>query len=144
MARAGRVLCYGLTHNGAGTFLRVKDSDATTQAYTALLRSGLMYAGDENNEKDLYAFTPILGSQTGHVDVHVRLYGCDNPAISPELLCDVLLDEPTVVNEVSVFFRNIYFQDEIEVTVSGVRVDLSARQYKLARVGSDGVTRSAF
>lgn len=144
LARAGRVLRYGLTNEGAERFLRVKDSDASDDKYSALLRSGLTYAGDENNEKDLHAFVPILSSQTANVDVSVRLYGCDNPAIEPELLCDVVLDEPTVVNEVPVFFRNIYFQDEIEVTVNGSRVDLSARQYKIARVTSDGVTRAAF
>lgn len=142
LSRAGRVLRYGLSQTGVGSYFRVSDSTGLPVPYTASIRSGLFGGGNENDEKDLLAFTPLLSSLSNDVDLRVTLFGCDNPSRDPQVLCEVTLDEPLVAPTIPCFFRNIYFQDQIDVLVSGVAFELTARQYKLNRVASDGVTRS--
>ena len=135
-----------LLSKGPGVLFYGENADGNTiytrrgAPITACLRAGLGNVTDDFDEKDLVTYVPHITFVGSVVPVTVKLLGCDNTALVPELLCSVVIEDASIHNLVETFFRNIYFQDEISFT-SSERVEISARTWKFLMIDSQSATR---
>lgn len=133
------IMQYALVNGVASSWLR---AGAAAPPYWL---TGLMSFGDESNEKDVVSYTPILASPSPDVALQIQLYGTYNPSAPLTALMDPVaaLPDPEGSNLITMFFRSIYFQEEMLVTDSrDIDLRFSARIYEIDRIDDSGVTRT--
>ncbi|MCW5548879.1 MAG: hypothetical protein KIT44_07935 [Opitutaceae bacterium] len=143
---AGTVYTYGLVQNAAlniHTFLRNGVNPG------GQIKFGMWTMGDPMNEKDMTAYVPLLGSGQADVPIQVKFYGGWDASNAPALLHTEDMALPTKNELIPVFFRAIYFQDEIIIPVlpgpdpaQDADVQLVGRLFQRGTVDSTSVTRN--
>lgn len=137
LARANQVLQYGATADGPITYLRLG------AATTPRLKFGAVSLADDESEKDLLSYLPIFAQSASDFDARVLLSGKDNVAQAFDALLDYVLTTTVTLPLIETYYRNVYFQDEIQITdAADIPVVFVGRTFQMARVRSEGVTRN--
>jgi len=137
LARAGSVLQYGATEDETLTYLRLG------VATTPRIKFGVTSLGDDMNAKNLSAYAPMLGTESVDFAMRILLNGGDSYAEAMEELLDFALDTPASLPLVETFYRNIYFQDEIQIAdTADADVSFVGRSFTFQRVRTKGDSRN--
>lgn len=134
-AKDGQLFQYGLVDHGTATYTR------NGAFYRAFIGGGLNAAGDENTEKQIDSYIPLMSSSSDHVNLEYSILGTDNVTRPAEVLCSGTIIDPSVQNAVHLFYQNIYFRDELSVEARGHSMRLSGRMLRAFYINSNSVTR---
>lgn len=132
------VFTYGLA-SGVVTAIATWLRDGV--APTAVLKSGLISAGDFSNEKTLLSYVPVLASSSPDCALTVQLNSSYNPSVAPTALLSPVESLPTPAGEnfFTTAFLAIFFQDVVTlVDTRDIDCRLSQRVFEFDRVGTGG------
>jgi hypothetical protein len=140
-AGGSNVYTYALVGKG-GTPIVTYFRDGVFAACT--FTAGLISMGDQNNEKVLVSYTPLVSSTSQDTQITIDLYGTYAAAAAPMQLMvpSQILPDPDGNGWFTTVYSQIYFQDQITVTdTRDVDLRLSGRQIEFNTVYAGGVTR---
>jgi hypothetical protein len=97
---------------------------------------------EDFSEVDLLGYLPLLDSGAGNVQITITLRGKDNVADADETLFTEVLATPRTEPLIPAFYRNIYYQDRIQVTsAADAAFAIVGAAWQFNPVNSRGITR---
>jgi hypothetical protein len=136
LAKSAQVLQYGALETGPVTYLRLGVPMVSS------IKFGISSLGDDTREKVIHSYMPLFAVGSSDFRLWVLLDGGDNYSRPLTPLFDTINTTPASLPRVETFFRNIYFQDEIQVVdTADIGVSFVGRSFSFSRIQSSGVTR---
>jgi len=114
-------------------------STEPTEGYSSNIKSGLIDFGVGHDEKSMRSYVPHM-SQVGSAGYTARIYSSRNEHETPTQIVSHVVTDPNE-NLISMYFRNHFFQDEIEITGKDNPAKLHARTFEVDKSSSSSAVR---